>query len=133
MRSNCGCGHYYLCVDMDGDIYPCAYFLAETRGLKLGNVHGDVNPGECGDHHPLVKRFPLRCVGKIETCGQCQWRHLCEGGCILGAYLKSGEIFAPTYLCNYFKGMYAFLFTLLAEEPGFILRLLAGEVKAEHV
>lgn len=133
MRSNCGCGYYYLCVDMEGDIYPCAYFLAETRGLKLGNVHGDVNFGECGDHHSLVKTFPLRSVGKIETCSQCQWRHLCEGGCTMGAYLKSGDIFAPTYLCEYFKSMYAFLFSLLAEEPGFILRLLAGEVKAEHV
>lgn len=133
MRSNCGCGHYYLCVDSDGDIYPCAYFLAETRSLKLGNVHGDVNFGECGDNHPLVKRFPLRSVGKIETCSQCQWRHLCEGGCTLGAYLKSGDIFAPTYLCEYFKGMYAFLFNLLGKEPAFILRMLAGEVKAEHV
>lgn len=133
MRSNCGCGHYYICVDSNGDIYPCAYFLAETRGLKLGNVHEDVNLEECGNNHPLVKTFLLRSVGKIETCSQCQWRHLCEGGCTLGAYLKSGEIFAPTYLCNYFKGMYAFLFRLLAEEPGYILRLLAPEVKAEYV
>lgn len=133
MRSNCGSGHFYLCVDTDGDIYPCAYFLAETRSLKLGNVHGDMNFGECGDNHPLVKTLPLRSVGKIAACSQCQWRHLCEGGCTLGAYLKSGTIFAPTYLCDYFKGMYAFLFTLLAEEPVFILRLLAGEVKAEHV
>lgn len=133
MRSNCGCGHYYLCVDTGGDIYPCAYFLAETRSLKLGSVHENVNFGECGDNHPLVKTLPLRNIGKIADCSQCQWRHLCEGGCALGAYLKSGTIFAPTYLCDYFKGMYMFLFTLLAQEPRIILRLLTGEVKAEYV
>lgn len=131
MRSNCGCGHYYLCVDSGGDIYPCAYFLAETSNLKLGNVHEDVNFGECGVKHPQVKTFPSRSVGKIVTCSQCQWRHLCEGGCTLAAYLKSGTIFAPTYLCDYFKGMYSFLFTLLAEKPDFIRRLLTKEVKAE--
>ncbi len=133
MRSDCGCGHYYLCVDTNGDFYPCAYFLAETRGLKLGNVHGDEQPWECGAAHPLVKTFPGRSVGKIAACSRCRWRHLCEGGCTLGAYLKHGTIFAPTYLCDYFKGMYAFLFNLLAQEPDFILRLLADEVKAEYI
>jgi radical SAM protein with 4Fe4S-binding SPASM domain len=133
MRSNCGCGHYYLCVNTGGDIFPCAYFLAETSSLRLGNIHEGVNFGECGDCHQLVKTLPLRNVDKIESCSKCQWRHLCEGGCTLGAYLKSGTIFAPTYLCDYFKGMYAFLFSLLAEKPDFILRLLTGEVKAECI
>ncbi len=133
MRSDCGCGHYYLCVDSGGDIYPCAYFLAETSSFKLGNVHGDVNFGECGVKHPLVKTLPSRCVGKIVTCSQCQWRHLCEGGCTLAAYLKSGTIFAPTYLCDYFKGMYDFLFTLSAKDPDFIRALLTDEVSAEQV
>lgn len=133
MRSDCGCGHYYLCVDTGGDIYPCAYFLAETRGLRLGNIHQDVNFRQCGGGHPLVKTFPSRNVGKIETCSQCRWRHLCEGGCTLGAYLKHGTIFAPTYLCEYFKDMYTFLFSLLAEQPGFIQHQLAGEVETEYV
>ena len=133
MRSNCGCGHYYLCVDSGGDIYPCAYFLAETSSLKLGNVHEEKNFEECGDKHPLVKTLPLRSVGNIKICSQCQWRHLCEGGCTLAAYLESGTIFAPTYLCEYFKGMYAFLFSLLAENPDFIGRLLTKEVKTECV
>jgi radical SAM protein with 4Fe4S-binding SPASM domain len=133
MRSDCGCGHYYLCVDTGGDIYPCAYFLAETHSFKLGNVHEDVNFGECGANHPLVKTLPLRSVGKIAACSQCRWRHLCEGGCTLGAYLKSGTISAPTYLCDYFKGMYNFLFTILAKDPDFIRDLLKDEVNAEQV
>jgi radical SAM protein with 4Fe4S-binding SPASM domain len=134
MRSNCGCGHYYLCIDSSGDIYPCAFFLGEIPGLKLGNIHQEgVNLGECGRDHPLVKTLPSRSVGKIATCSQCQWRHLCEGGCTLGAYLKSGTIFAPSYLCDYYKGMYSFLFNRLAKQPDSIMRLLNEEVKGEHV
>jgi len=134
MRSNCGCGHYYLCIDSTGDIYPCAFFLGEIPNLKLGYIHQeDVDLGECGGNHPLVKMLPSRSVGKIAACSQCQWRHLCEGGCTLGAYLKSGTIFAPTYLCDYFKGMYTFLFNRLAKQPDFILRLLKEGVKVERV
>ncbi|HLP60077.1 MAG TPA: radical SAM protein [Candidatus Deferrimicrobium sp.] len=133
MRSNCGCGHYYLCVDADGDVYPCAYFLSETGNLRLGNIHERVNSWNFGEHHPLVKTFPSRCVDKIERCSHCQWRHLCEGGCTLGAYLNSGDISAPTYLCDYFKGMYTNIFNLLAQQPDFILGQLPEEVEVERI
>lgn len=133
MRSNCGCGYYYLCIDTGGDVYPCAFFLGEIPGLELGNIHREVDFVECGAGHPLVKTLPSRRAAEIESCSLCRWRHLCEGGCTLGAYLKSGTIFAPTYLCDYYKGMYAFLFSRLAEQPDFIVRLLNEEVTQESM
>ncbi|MCU0285342.1 MAG: radical SAM protein [Acidobacteria bacterium] len=133
MRSNCGCGHYYLCIDVDGAVYPCAYFLSETYELCLGNIHNFIHSLNYGMHHALVKNFPARCVDKIETCTQCQWRHLCEGGCTLDAYLTFGDIAAPTYLCDYFKGMYAGILNLLAYRPDFILSQLPGEVEMQYV
>lgn len=127
MRSPCGAGHFYQCVDTNGDVYPCGLFRAETPRLVLGNVLEGVDFAQCGKKHPLVKKFPSRITGKIDTCKDCDWRHLCEGGCTLGAYLKHKSIFAPTYQCDYFKSMYSFLFSLMEEKPDLIQRLLPEE------
>jgi len=133
MRTKCGCGHQYMCVDSNGDLYPCAYFLAETPGLKLGNIQFIREWGEGGENHPLVKEFPARLPSKIEACSRCDWRHLCEGGCTLGAYLQSNTLFAPTYLCEYFQGMYRFLFDKLAEQPDLLTQMLGKEVNLEKI
>jgi len=133
MRTKCGCGHQYMCVDTNGDLYPCAYFRAETPSLKLGNIQLIGKWMDGGQNHPLVKEFPTRIPSKIEACSRCEWRHLCEGGCTLGAYLQSNTLFAPTYLCEYFKGMYSFLFNKLAEQPNFLTRMLGKEVNLEQI
>jgi radical SAM protein with 4Fe4S-binding SPASM domain len=133
MRTNCGCGHQYICVDTNGDLYPCAYFRAESPFLKLGNIQEIGKWMDCGQNHPLVRDFPTRIPSKIDVCNRCDWKHLCEGGCTLGAYLQSNTLFAPTYLCEYFKSMYSFLFAKLAEQPDFINRMLGKEVNLEKV
>ncbi len=133
MRTHCGCGHQYMCVNTNGDLYPCAYFLSETPSLKLGNIQETGKWMKGGQNHPLVKEFPTRIPNKIEACSRCDWKHLCEGGCTLGAYLQSNTLFAPTYLCEYFQGMYGFLFAKLAEQPDFINQLLAEEVDLEEI
>jgi uncharacterized protein len=133
MRTNCGCGHQDLCVDTNGDLYPCAYFLSETGDLRMGNIHTIPSLMDCGENHPLISTFPNRLVSKIEGCRSCDWRHLCEGGCTLGAYLQERSLLSPTYLCEYFQGMYPYLFAKCAEDPQSIANVLRNEVVVENI
>jgi radical SAM protein with 4Fe4S-binding SPASM domain len=133
MRSTCGCGNDYFCITPEGNIFPCAYFLSETQSLKLGNINNETRLSRCGNNHPVVNRFSSRIVDKIDECRQCDWRHLCEGGCTLGAYMQSNKILTPTYLCSYFKKIYPFLLSRLASKPNLINQFLAHEACLEKI
>jgi len=99
----CGAGRFYMCLEPNGDIYPCVFFPHE-EAMRVGNLFKD-NFEKVWRHSKLF--WEIRDKDKLkENCGTCQYRYTC-GGCRARAY-------------NYFKD-------ILAPDPGCVLNREAWE------
>ena len=91
----CGAGRFYLCLEPNGDIYPCVFFPHE-EAMKVGNLFKD-NFEEIWRHSKLFGK--VRDKDKLkENCGSCQYRYTC-GGCRARAYNYFKDILAPDPGC----------------------------------
>jgi radical SAM protein with 4Fe4S-binding SPASM domain len=91
----CGAGRFYLCLEPNGDIYPCVFFPHE-EAMKVGNLFKD-NFEEIWRHSKLF--WEVRDKDKLkENCGSCQYRYTC-GGCRARAYNYFKDILAPDPGC----------------------------------
>ncbi|MFQ5650540.1 MAG: radical SAM protein [bacterium] len=118
MRGTCGAGITYLNVDAKGNLHPCAYFRSASRHVDLGNVESnDLSFHACCKNDPIVTRMAQRTVHTIARCSRCPWRHVCTGGCAMGAYQKYGNFDHPSDLCDYYVKMYPFLLDTLHHTP----------------
>ncbi|MCD8510226.1 MAG: anaerobic sulfatase maturase [Bacillus sp. (in: Bacteria)] len=76
-----------LVLEQNGDAYPCDFYISEE--YKLGNV-GDDTLEEIL-HNPVYWEF-LQLKGEMaEECKECDYLHLCHGGCPRNRYWASGE------------------------------------------
>jgi radical SAM protein with 4Fe4S-binding SPASM domain len=123
MRSPCGAGLDYLVVTPEGDVYPCVHWLREAD-LRLGNVRELDSLEWAFLNSAQVQQMASRIVARIPQCRDCQWRHLCEGGCALDARDVHGSLLSPSPLCEYYRAMYPFLFEHLARDPHLATYLL---------
>ena len=73
------CSSSFVCVNREGNIYPCGRF-ADDRTHLLGNVHrGGIS--EAG--REILESFAcLRTTNLREECASCKYRTMCNGGCI---------------------------------------------------
>lgn len=87
----CGDG---LCVEHNGDVYPCDHFV--TPELKLGNIK-DTPLGEIYDSEKRL-RFALgKRNGLTKECLQCKYAFACHGECPV--HRQDGK----NHLCEGFK------------------------------
>jgi uncharacterized protein len=77
-----------LTVDVEGNIYPCSFFVGDYR-FRLGNV---VN-GE--SDVALRKRFAAALDRTRNGCSSCDIRRLCGGHCPYESYLRNGTLETP--------------------------------------
>ncbi len=75
LHKNC---NDYLVVEHNGDLFSCDFLVAEDT--KLGNLH-DVSLADAFNS-PAHTAFGQRKADFGTECQQCQWLHLCYGGCI---------------------------------------------------
>ena len=73
----CGAGRFYICLEPNGDIYPCVFF-PHVKATKVGNLFKD-------DFERIWRQsklfWDIRDKDKLkENCGSCQYRYTC-GGC----------------------------------------------------
>lgn len=91
----CGAGRFYICLEPNGDIYPCVFF-PHVEATKVGNLFKD-------DFERIWRQsklfWDLRDKDKLkENCGSCQYRYTC-GGCRARAYSYFNDILAPDPGC----------------------------------
>ena len=68
------CHESFICVNQDGNIYPCGRY-ADDKANLLGNIHDGIT--ESG--HEMLKRLK---VSRLRTeCINCRYRKFCNGGC----------------------------------------------------
>jgi uncharacterized protein len=68
-------------IDPEGDLYKCPA-VAGRKEMAVGSVH----TGRTREVAPLLEFRPW------EQCGDCAYMPVCVGGCLGGAYLKTGRL-----------------------------------------
>jgi uncharacterized protein len=95
----CGAGIGMLAVDPAGDFFPC------HRLCGVGDALGDPERGIAGD---VRARFLEGARRRRESaCDACWAKNFCSGGCYHDAYLRQGDLFAPsTHYCRWVKELF---------------------------
>jgi len=92
--SACGCFRHQLAIHHDGIITPCN---------MLGNVElGRINHDSIRDiwlHSPILKKLASRAafsLKNIESCRDCEFVDICNGGCPAEEISSTGDFFRPS-------------------------------------
>ena len=95
----CGAGIGMLAVDPSGAFYPC------HRLVGIGDSFG--GPG-IGISEAARGRFLEGARRRRETaCDACWAKNFCSGGCYHDAYLRQGDLFAPSlHYCRWIKELF---------------------------
>jgi len=95
----CGAGIGMLAVDPSGALYPC------HRLCGVGDSMGDPSRGVASDARA---RFLDGARRRRESgCDACWAKNFCAGGCYHDAYLRQGDLFAPsTHYCRWIKELF---------------------------
>jgi len=95
----CGAGVGMLAADPSGVFYPC------HRLCGIGDPMGDPSRGIAPDARG---RFLDGARRRRETaCEECWAKNFCAGGCYHDAYLRQGDLFAPsTHYCRWIKELF---------------------------
>lgn len=99
----CGAGAGEISLGPDGSVYPCQalhkdeFFAGTVKEQSLREIYYD---------SPVLKKLRGCTVDAIETCRDCDVKHLCGGGCRSLAYNLFGEIDCHnSYSCEYLKSL----------------------------
>jgi radical SAM protein with 4Fe4S-binding SPASM domain len=103
----CNCCYEMLCVDLDGEVYPCAAIAGDKR-FSAGNVR-DYSMADLWLDSPLTKKIRQSSLNDIEKCRGCYLRFICGGGCFCYGYFNeeiktgAGRFEAADPYCNTYK------------------------------
>ncbi|MBI5182549.1 MAG: radical SAM protein [Nitrospirae bacterium] len=103
----CNCCYEMLCVDSDGEVYPCAAIAGDKR-FSAGNAR-DYSLSDLWLDSPLTKRIRGCSLNDIEKCCGCYLRFMCGGGCFCYGYFNeeiktgAGRLEAVDPYCNTYK------------------------------
>ncbi len=98
---SCGDG---LCVEHNGDVYSCDHFVYPE--YKLGNIMSD----QMGVMYRSPRQFDFgvsKRNGLPDNCLNCEYYHLCNGGCPKHRFKKNVDELKANYLCEGYKIFFA--------------------------
>jgi radical SAM protein with 4Fe4S-binding SPASM domain len=91
----CGAGRFYMCLEPNGDMYPCVFF-PHVEAMKVGNLFKD-DFEQIWRHSKLF--WNIRDKDNLkENCRSCDYRYTC-GGCRARAYNYFHDVLAPDPGC----------------------------------
>lgn len=98
-----------LAVAANGDTFPCVVMM--TNEFKLGNVFYDSLSKMIHSERmaKVCDSLANRRV-KIKKCAACNWRNLCQSGCMGQALDHKGSIWDTDNFCDYRKRRYEEVF-----------------------
>ncbi len=68
----------------------------------------------------MTEKMASRNVCHISQCSECIYKHFCEGGCSIDSYIQHGDWKSHHPWCEYYKGVYAKLLDVIAEDEFFV-------------
>lgn len=92
-RFNCAAGIKTLGVDINGDLYPCQYFIGMPV-FKIGDIWGGFDTDKIADFYNSFE-------SNRQKCKKCWAKTICGKGCFFKAVKDSCEFMEPDdNLCN---------------------------------
>lgn len=92
-----GCLRDIICVNPDGNLYPCGQMAGNER-FYLGNILEN-SIAEILTH-PVFLEIRKRSPKSIAQCSACEFVAICNGGCMVAAWMTGKGIFAADYFCE---------------------------------
>ncbi len=106
-----------LIIDVLGDAYPCVLMMRDE--FKLGNVFQQgLTEIMQGERLAWTVRSLIERRVKVASCAACNWRNLCQGGCMGQALEETGTIWAHDPFCSYRKRAYQSAFDRILQDFG---------------
>jgi uncharacterized protein len=106
------CQRSFISVGPTGSIYPCGRFDG-VEGFYLGDINSDdlatVLDSETRRH--LATR-----AERIEECKPCDYRQICNSGCMHNAYMAGGRIDSRDYYCASYRLLFSHIEKKLTDE-----------------
>ncbi len=101
-----------IVVAANGDAYPCPMMMMSP--WKLGNVHEHslkelLTSRKMAEIIKIIEERPK----KIEECVTCDWRTLCQSGCLASSLNQYGTPWTQDCFCSYRKQFYPNMFSKL--------------------
>lgn len=98
-NGGCSAGNRVANIDPAGNVYPCQF--AQSPEFCIGNIR-DRPFSELWEDakNPVLARFRGQPFPLKGTCGRCQHRELCGGGCRVRAYWATGDFYAGDPFCS---------------------------------
>ena len=100
------CQDNFFAIAPTGDVFPCGRFCDEsTSEFSYGNLHNE------GLTDILARAKKSDCYNRYKyieesNCRQCEYFHICNGGCLHDGYLRSGDFKSKTFLCSAYKKIF---------------------------
>lgn len=100
------CQENFFAIAPTGDVFPCGRFCDEsTTEFSYGNLHDEsltdiltrAKKSDCYNRYKYIEE---------SSCRQCEYFHICHGGCLHDGYLRSGDFKSKTFLCSAYKRIF---------------------------
>src|SRR3989338_3918503 len=113
------CQNHFISVGPQGNIYPCDKFV-DTPGFYMGNINtDDLNEVLTSERRKWLRDRAER----IHECLPCEYRPICNAGCMHNAYMQTGDIDTRDYYCASYKLLFSHVKKMVEAE------LVKAEVK----
>ena len=93
----CGAGRSYVVIGCNGDLFNCQTDLAEP----VGSINDSRDLLEQIDSGWKKQGF----TGTRSGCSNCQWEHICCGGCPLLSKQVTGGFSGPSPYCSVYRAL----------------------------
>lgn len=104
-KSPCGAGKICICVNHNGDVYPCTTVNGQKENY-MGNINKNTKQ-EILDSDYILKH---RDITKIKECKECPFQVFCGGGACSGLlYNYKKDINFKSIYCNYYYNMILYI------------------------
>lgn len=107
----CGLGaSRFASIGADGTLYSCQEMADNFEKGYIFKI-GDIYNGEDEEaRQNIIKQFNTKkvyCENHIYKCEECKLNRICDGGCTINNYFKTGDLNCmPAILCYYYQCLY---------------------------
>ena len=98
------CQQSFFSINYSGEIYPCGRF-DNANSFLFGDMK-EKGLKEILEKSVVRKKLLKRNSTYLNDCKNCDFRKLCNSGCLNNAYMIKGDVFRKDYYCDAYKMLF---------------------------
>lgn len=105
-RENCASD--FVCIDPMGNVAQCDCWVTSYPGFRYGCIFDSGSLSDLLVRSAARQSFQQRpgVLVQKEDCIECDYLHLCHGGCPVRTYTFHGDLFRKDPYCNLYKQLF---------------------------